>query len=224
MRRFIRSLSLVMPWIFLAAGGASASDLSALAARIGVTPESLAVADLQPSAAAILQKLQDASELRSLLQQQQTTADQAALQLADLSRQLALETDDATTNTAFATATQDFQVADDQVTQTLNALREAILDDVAEPNRQILDRVQVALKYKVPIEFGVQERTIAEWEQIQAAIRVEARASRLGEETEAECASLLSDIRLDSVVATAHSSLQAGVAAIAQAFAALSDG
>ena len=103
-------------------------------------------------------------------------------------------------------------------------MREAILDDVAEPNRQILDRVQVALKYKVPIEFGVQERTTAEWEQIQAAIRVEARASRLGEETEAECASLLSDIRFDSAVATAHSSLQAGVAAIAQAFAALSDG
>ena len=196
----------------------AAATVSALAERLGVTPQTLCIAQANQFAAAALQRLEANTELRTALGQKWENAATASQTVATLNDQLSLEPDSDVLPGQLATALTALQSANDQVEAAANVVRDAMLVDLSAAQRQVLNRVREVAHYRVPIAYGVLERTSDQWHAIETALCAENRSLRTGETLDAESSELLTQVRSDSAVLLAQQNVSAHAAATEQVF------
>jgi hypothetical protein len=89
------------------------------------------------------------------------------------------------------------------------ALRNKALETMPLSTVATLNAIDAGRKRRVPTEFTAVVRSEAAWEQLERAVRREARCQRTGEPLEAEYATLLANTRAEPAVAAAAASIAA---------------
>jgi hypothetical protein len=194
------------------------------AASVGLTPESMVVADIDiAQVAPMLTAVQSEVELRQSLNAQHAAADVAAVNVTNLSELLQQSPDDEQLVAQHEAALNALQTAKDQI----EALRGELFESATAPASA--DQITKLLVwrsgdgFRVPPEFRAVERTEDEWRAIEAALRAESRALRLNEELDELHAQLLNNVRSQAAVIDAGSRLQTDLQAVQTLFEQLAD-
>ncbi len=201
--------------------GASAqaeSDVIAVAIEIGLTPESIVLAQLDEELPGLLLALESVPEMRQALDQAHESADVAAALLTELSKEMLSEAADPYLVAEYQSAMTELNDSRAQV----ETFREVVFQHVTNPiSQDQLDALALwrdASIYRVPAAFMVLDRTPEEWKIVEKAMRAEKRAMRRGETLNAAYAQLLGDIRSDIDVVEALQRIEANLATIDQVF------
>jgi hypothetical protein len=168
-----------------------------LSIELGVTPESIALAGLENLAAAMLDRLEEAQDLRTMLAEQCEAESCCLTQLNDAAMLLASRPDEPALLATHAAAVGQLEAAHTQSAATRSALRDYMLEIVAVEQRLTLDRWNASATHLVPAAFRIQEHTASEWTVIEVALRGEERALGEGMPLETTYADMLAAIRSD---------------------------
>lgn len=199
--------------LMLTSGGYADDSTSDVAAWIGITPESMVVAQFDvPQATAVLNALDESSELRGAIADQHAQADAASDAVTTLSESLQANPDDPDLLASFEEASTALAAAQSQIEALRNDLFAAAVASASEAQRQRLIIWRSAGDRRIPAEARVQAHPADEWQQVEAAVRAERRALRRGEELDTEQAALLNTIRSHPDVVQAAANLQANLA------------
>jgi hypothetical protein len=99
------------------------------------------------------------------------------------------------------------------------AIRAAVMANISQDKRALLDAYNAGAGRKTPPEFKAILRSEAEWTALEGALRAEARATRRGETLAEGHASLLSTARANEAVSTAKTRLDNTLASVKAVFA-----
>lgn len=222
--RRTRSFSFVAAGAALAAALGSASvargdTVIAAAADLGITPESLAVLDLQEWSSTILGNLAQASTLRETVDAKAAAATAASSALGELTARAQCGGESGSMAQAVAAAVAAFETARQELGAARADLRDAALNGCAGNAGALLDAWTAKNGRHVPREFKAVERTAEQWDQIERALRAEIRALNRNEALDEAAAALLASIREDQAVEAAAGRLATDLATTSAAFA-----
>ncbi len=213
-------LATIMICIAARAAPAQTSVLGT-AAEIGITPETVVLADVAEHATAILNALSAATDERLALAVAHQAVDAASQDVAQIASQLQVgaEEDELADLVAARTAAS----AELQQRRTeLYALRDAIRSHVTNglPPAAVvcINTCRGSAVYRVPTEFRVIQRTPEQWEAIARAVRKEKKALKRGVPLAQQYADLLVAIRSDPQVMAAEQRLLLHLATVRQIF------
>lgn len=207
-----RSFSLPISFAFSLAtfvapaqGDVEPASVRNVAAELGLSAESLAVAGVTEPATVlqILSTLSDAADLRQSLVIAHAAADDAAQAVTLATRSVLTASQDSGAQMALLNAQSSLEAARTQVATIRQELREDALDGLPAGCVEALAVWRDSSAHEVPPEFCVRLRTKAEWQAIEAALRMEARAQRLGQAVPTQHAQVLGLVRGDSEVMAA---------------------
>ena len=209
--------ALLLSQSFVATTFGSDSDL---AASLGITPESAVVAGLSPAeASSLLENLNDASELKTILQTHQETLHLATQAVSELSRSSTTSLDDPQTHlAAYLAAVSDLNEAKEDVASSEHALLAAITHELSLQQVARLSAWRESVARKVPPAFRVTGRTAEQWDAIEEALIAEARASRFNVPLAIPDAQLLTAVRSELDVITAQGTLESALIAMNTVF------
>ena len=172
---------------------------------VGITPQSIVIADLASQTNSILGALQEATDLRSQLEQQRNEADANQAQIEQELAALQLTGQQTSAELQNLRASLQQKVSDIQTTK--EAIYDVATQALSDPAQQTLTAVIDVGTRRVPPEFRVLDNNEAQWEQIERALRYQRRAEQLNEPLDPQWASLLDQIESDSAVVSAESRL-----------------
>ncbi|MCP3999069.1 MAG: hypothetical protein GY722_29000 [bacterium] len=191
------------------------------AAEIGITPESLVLADVEQHAPAILASISAASNERLALVAAHQAVDSASQNMAQVASQLQAGSDeDGLADLIAARVAAEAELL--QRRTELQALRDTIRTAVTSglPPAAVIciNTSRQAAAYRVPTEFRVLQRTPEQWKAIERAVREEKKAMKRGVPLAQQYAGLLTAIRSDPQVAGAEQRLVLHLSAVRQIF------
>ena len=176
------------------------SDVIATAVELGITPESLVLAELDPHADAILARIDLATDERAMLHQIKLSAVGLADQVTHL-KQIVMASE---YDPELMQSLVDAQASLDATMASIRSAREAIFESVMEGfEQEQVDRVlvwQSAGARSVPHELRSVAREDEEWDRIEVALKAEARANRRGEIVSPSHAAVLAQAWADPTV------------------------
>lgn len=194
----------------IAAGPALAQNVTGVWAEIGITPESVVIADLDAqSAMMILGRVQSAVALRESLSSQHDAADAVAAAITELSELMLNAAADEDLQQEYEAAVATLAAGQQQITALREALFNLALDGFPAPKIQRITVWRQGAPYRVQRPFRAKELEHDAWKAIERALRAERRAIRLAEDLDEEPAQLLADIRSDPAVVEAGIRLEA---------------
>lgn len=193
----------------IAARPALAQNVTGVCAEIGITPESVVIADLDAqSAMVILGRVESAVALCESLAAHHDAADAVAATITELS-ELMLNDADEDVLQEYEAAVATLAAGQQQITALREALFDFALDGFPAPKIQRITVWRQGSPYRVHRAFRAKELEHDTWKAIERALRAEQRAIRLGQDLEEEPAQLLADIRSDPAVVEAGLRLEA---------------
>lgn len=191
-----------------------------LAARIGVTAESLVVAGFSANEAqSIVDELGTNGDYASALAAARSLVDTKAAALAAAEASLQGSPENSELIAARNTARTELLAAQAAFRAAPAAARAALVASADSGKKAILETYAAGAGRSAPPEFKAISRTNEEWTALESALRAEARAARRGEELASEKASLLSSARSNEDVAAAKTRLDNTLAAVKAAMA-----
>jgi hypothetical protein len=174
------------------------------AAQLGITAESLVLADLHGYATTILAQLEADEQSRAYLGTLQGSLNQAQAELAALQQLAAAAGNDATLTTQLQEAQQNVQTIQQQVATARQAFLQTVTQNLPPEGVERLQVWRESAGVTVPESFRIEQLSAEQWKVVEAAIRAEKRAERLDTELDPDLAGLLSDLRADfDVIAAA---------------------
>lgn len=180
----------------------SLASVIAHARDIGITPESLAVAGLEPAdAEAILGRIVDATTIRQSIVAAVAAVDALVHEVGSLRTAVQLD-DDLLAQLVTAEEAMDAALVSLQSEREL--LLAAALDGVATPAATLLAIWRSCPSRVADFAFRAVSRTVEEWMAIEFALRVERRAARLGDAVPTEHGELLAAVRGEAQVIEAQ--------------------
>ncbi len=193
----------------IAASPALAQNVTGVCAEIGITPESVVIADLDAqSAMVILGRVESAVALRASLAAEHDAADAVAATITELS-QLMLNDADEDLRQEYEAAVATLAAGRQQITALREALFDLALDGFPAPKILRITVWRQGSRYRVRRAFRAKELEHDTWKAIERALRAERRAIRVGVDLDEEPAQLLADIRSDPAVVEAGIRLEA---------------
>lgn len=218
-RRFLIIAAAVCGLAGGTATAARAQSATAIAPELGLTPESLVMAGFQPADASLmLQRIDAAATQRQSLATAHAGLDAAIHNLGEALRMLGENPTDPELLQQASAARQAVVSARGALAQAQAALAELVLDGFAAPLVEELEDYRSGEPYRVPPAFRADPRNASEWRLIEAALRMETRCDRTGEELPQEYTQVLTTVRLDPDVVLAQARLDTGLAAMRQVF------
>ncbi len=155
-------------------------------AEIGITPESVVIADLDAqSVMVILGRVESAGALRESLSSQHDAADVVAATITELS-ELMLNDVDEDLQQEYEAAVATLAAGQQQITALREALFDLALDGFPAPKIQRITVWRQGSPYRVQRAFRAKELERDTWKAIERALRAERRAIRLAEELDEE--------------------------------------
>lgn len=207
----------------IAAGPALAQNVTGVCAEIGITPESVVIADLDAqSGTVILGRVESAVALRASLAAEHDAADAVAATITELS-ELMLNDADEDAQQEYEAAVATLAAGQQQITALRTALFDLALDGFPAPKIQRITVWRQGAAYRVQRKFRAKELEHDTWKAIERALRAERRAIRLGEDVDEEPAQLLADIRSEPAVVEAGIRLDANFEAMKLLFGQFQD-
>jgi hypothetical protein len=190
----------------------------ALAAEVGITPQSMVGADVVNHTSAVLSRFSSADAIVGDLVQTRALMHAAAAEATSLSKQVVDDPNNADLAAAYEQALAELQFQRDQ----LSALQTDLFDHVTEdmPD-EATDRLLVwrqSSSYRVAPEFRVLEFPPDNWRLIEKALRAEARAARRDETLDDAYTDLLAGLRSNADVIAARQRLDTSLAIVEQIF------
>lgn len=195
------------------------SSVVEIAAELGITPESLTVSDLQEWGSSMLNNLAAANAARADLDAKSALAAAAAAALGEATAEMQRSGDNDGIAAAFASAAADFETAQSALASAQAALLEEALSGAPSTAQASLAVWLQSKSRSVPAAFKAVARSAAEWDQIEQALRAEARALARSEEVDETSAALLAAVREDDAVEGAVDRLSSDLATTAATFA-----
>lgn len=215
--------ALIVGAVTIAARPALAQNVTGVWAEIGITPESVVIADLDTeSAMVILGRVQSAVALRESLAAEHETADSVASTITELS-ELMLNDVDEDLQQEYEAAVATLAARQQQITALREGLFDLALDGFPAPKIQRITVWRQGSPYRVQRKFRAKELEHDTWKAIERALRAERRAIRIGEELDEVPAQLLADIRSDPAVVEAGIRLEANFEAMKLLFGQFED-
>ncbi len=194
----------------IAARPALAQNARGVWAEIGITPESVVIADLNAqSAMVILGRVESAVALRESLSSQHNAADAVAATITELSELMLNAAADEDLQQEYEAAVATLAAGRQQITALREALFDLALDGFPAPKIQRITVWRQGSPYRVRRAFRAKELEHDTWKAIERALRAERRAIRVGEDLDEEPAQLLADLRSDPAVVEAGIRLEA---------------
>ncbi len=197
---------------------AAETDLARAAADVGITPESIVVADLQADAGTILGRFESNRDLISAID---TLEGHCQLGIANVNNRLEVCRANPGVGQAFQdyrTAVQSLRTFHSQLDNAKAELLERVTDGLNAQKIAALAIWKNAAGHDMPASFCAQDRSDDEWKAVKEALRSEQRIARVGtgdldeeeeiDEYNAEQV-LLSEIRSDLNVTAAQVRLTA---------------
>ncbi len=215
----LRSLAAVSALTLASSTAQAATPVLAAAAEIGITPETLVLADLQTHATSILAEIETEENLRFLLEATHQLADQAAAEATALRQQVVAGNDDPDLIATYESRLAELQGHQLQIASFRSSLMAAATAGMPAAQLESLATCSGASHQRVPREFRVVARTDAQWKQIGRALRAERRALRRGTALAPEHAAVLNDLRANPQVTAATVRLDLHLQAVEQVFA-----
>lgn len=210
--------ALIVAALTIAASPALAQNVTGVCAEIGITPESVVIADLNAqSAMVILGRVESAVTLRESLSSQHDAADAVAATITELS-ELMLNDADEDLQQQYEAAMATLAAGQLQITTLREALFDLALDGFPAPKIQRITVWRQGSPYRVQRAFRAKELEHDTWKALERALRAERRAIRLGEELDEEPAQLLADIRSGPAVVEAGIRLEVNFEAMKVVF------
>lgn len=201
--------ALIVGALTIAASPALAQNVTGVCAEIGITPESVVIADLNAqSAMVILGRVESAVALRESLAAEHDAADAVAATITELS-ELMLNDADEDVQQEYDAAVATLAAGQQQITALREALFDLALDGFPAPKIQRITVWRQGSPYRVQRAFRAKELEHDTWKAIERALRAERRADRTGVDLDEEPAQLLADIRSDPAVVEAGIRLEA---------------
>lgn len=211
---------------FAVEAGQGESDLHVSLLRAGVSPDALAAVGVPTN---VIATLVTAAQAHVSTEASSIPAADAAYASAkresDRLRRL-IESGKARQEdvAAYATQTSALAAATSAQALALQSLFDAATGGLSSEQRTRLMRIHAAKTWGLPLEFGVVERSQADWVELRGALANERFAAKYGEEPDQAAAAYLAHARVDQAVASARSSLDANRAVVTSAWnTALSD-
>lgn len=203
--------ALIVGALTIAARPVLAQNVRGVWAEIGITPESVVIADLNAqSTMVILSRVESAVALRESLSSQHDAADAVAATITELS-ELMLNDADEDLQQEYEAAVATLAAGQQQITALREALFDFALDGFPAPKIQRITVWRQGSPYRVQRKFRAKELERDTWKAIERALRAERRAIRVGEDLDEEPAQLLADIRSDPAVVEAGIRLEANL-------------
>ena len=188
---------------------ASAQSITGIAAQIGITPESVVIADLDgTSASLVLGHLEEAAALCQNLAAQHLAVDAAGVSVTALSESLLNDPGNEELIPQHQAALAALQVAKEQVVELREALFEVAVAGISPEKVAMIVVCRQGAPYRVQAGFRATQQTDNQWKAIERALRAEGRAIRRGESLDETHADLLAEVRSDQVVIEAQLHLQ----------------
>ncbi len=202
--------AMVVGALTIAARPVLAQNTMGVWAEIGITPESVVIADLDAqSAMVILGRVEAAVALRESLAAEHDAADAVAATITELSELMLNAAADEDLQQEYEAAVATLAAGQQQITALREALFDLALDGFPTSKIQRITVWQQGSPYRVQRAFRAKELEHDTWKAMERALRAERRAIRLGEELDEEPAQLLADIRSDPAVVEAGIRLEA---------------
>ncbi len=199
---------------------AIAQTTTAVAAELGITPQSTVIADLSSTQASqVLAHIQAAGELRQELAAKHLAVDAAAVIVTQLSQLLLSDSGNEELLLQYEIANEDFTAAKEQVIEIQEAIFEVAVVGIGVEKVAMISVCKDGARYRVQSPFHARLHTHAQWKAIERALRAESRAIRRGEDLVEDYANLLAEVRADQVVIEADIHLQLNLETMVQTFA-----
>lgn len=194
--------------------------ITAVAAELGITPQSTVIANLSPTQASqVLAYLQGAIELRQQLIVKHQAVDAAASTVTELSQLLLTDSGNDEALEQYETAKEVLTAAREQVVEVRVALFEIAVVGIGAEKVAMINVCRSGARYRVQSPLRAKQRTVAQWKTIERALRAEKRANRRGEDLNEDYANLLAQVRADQVVIEAEIHLNQNLEMMKQTFA-----
>lgn len=197
-------------------------DTIAIAYEIGITPESLVLAQLASSqcggALNALTVIEQVAELKSDIVAARIMIDQNGQAVTNLAESVQVVSDDENLLADFAQALDDLNASKVAHASAKGTLLDEVLYEVPSAAVTALAIWRDSSHRNVPSEFRVLNLSDQQWNAIERALRAEKRAIRVGETLAAEHAQVLADVRSDVAVVNAQYALTSHLAAVETVF------
>ncbi len=216
-----RTCLMLLVLSFATASARAEISVLAAAAEVGITPESIVLADLQTHTVSILTAIESGSDARATLASAHQVVDAAAATVAQLAAALQVGVEDS--ELAVLVAQHTSAVADLQSRRQELAAAQTTIFQLATngmPSALIacLTTCQQSAAYRVPPEFRVLVRTEEQWKQIEGSLRAEKKALLRGRSVPVEDAQRLLNCRSDLQVIAASQRLSVHLTTVRQLF------
>ena len=220
--RFICSLITLFVLSCTSAPVSASESILRDAIGMGLTPESIAVADLHTELSTIVTRFEQNGTLRDDIDEKISLIDERRKTLTALATILQ-QTDDPEAEAADAYAVEQALLVTDRaaLTELCTQLDSALFAEISSTKISLLNTWRLAASRSVPASFKVLVRTDEQWRAIERALRAESRAAAGGPELSAEDAALLSSCRSDSAVVAAATRLDTQLASIQASYVTL---
>lgn len=189
-----------------------------LAAEIGITPQSMVVADVVSHTPTVLSRFGTADAIVNDLAQTRALMHVAAAEVTDLSEQVVDDPNNAELVAAYEQAVAELQYQRDQLSVLQSGLFDHVTDDLSDEAVDRLLAWKQSSSYRVAPEFRVLEFSPDDWTLIEKAQRAEARATRRGETIDDAYADLLANLRSNPDVIAAAQRLETTLTSVEQVF------
>lgn len=191
-----------------------------LAARAGITPETLAIAGFSATeAGTILTRLQNLTPLREDFAESADATDEASRSFSSCAERLRRGACSQENVEAYSDAADAFSGGAADLETRLDFFFAVALNGFDIEAVELVALAGGQLGRRVPSEFLALERSDLQWRAIEEALVAERRAERLGQELPGGQATLLSDIRTDPAVMDAAANLAGALSEIRDRFA-----
>ena len=195
------------------------TDLLRAAMDLGLTAESITMADLQSDMGTMFSRLEANAPLRQQITQTQQDVDELGRQLTAVSAQiLSSDDEDDSLQASYSALATDLVQAQTNLTNLQGSLFTAVTDGIPTAKVTALQTWSQSAARRVPAAFRVLVRTDEQWTEIERALRLEQYALRNGIDVGDDAEALLASIRLDSAVVTAEVRLATNLTTVSQQY------
>lgn len=184
----------------------------ATATSIGVTPESLVIADLHGSAELCLVRIEAAHDARTQLSALQELSAEAAEILTIRAQQVLANEEDEGVHAMYEEAVAAFDAIEVQLESLRQELFDYVMQDLPPERVAALVTWKSARGYKVPAAFRAVQRSADDWKTLEVAVRSAGRSTRLGQPIPEQTAMLLEQVWSLPTVAVAQTRLEVHLA------------
>jgi len=182
------------------------------ASEIGITPESLVVADLQAHASSIVSGIDAQLVRRTELLLLHQSMDQATQAISSTTAEIQSTGANIELQTQLSSAQASLASIQAQLVTKRSELLAVVTEGLSGNSLILLGNWRTAATFNVDPQYRVAERSAEQWKSIEGALRAEKRAIRRGTELDPIQATLLTALRQESEVSAAAARLSAHLA------------